>query len=64
MHLIEHLPEIVDMGVSQLRLDFTMETPEQMQEILKVYTKRAMYGEKTADCVGDYTKGHFKRGIE
>lgn len=64
LHLIEHLQEIEDMGVSQLRLDFTMETPAQMREVLKVYTKRAMYGEKTADCVEDYTKGHFKRGIE
>lgn len=64
LHLLEHLTEIEAMGVGQFRLDFTMESKARMQEVLKIYTKRAMYGEKTADCVGDYTKGHFKRGIE
>lgn len=41
------------------RLDFTFETPEQMEEVLNAfYTGIACPGK------GPFTKGHFKRGIE
>lgn len=64
LHLFEHLGDIEKLGVHDIRLDFTMESPEEMKQILSEYVKRVLYKEKTADYVEDYTKGHFKRGIE
>lgn len=64
LHLNEHLQEIEDMNVGQIRLDFTMESKEEMENILKLYSRHLLYGEKNADCVEEYTKGHFRRGIE
>lgn len=64
LHLYEHLEEIERLGVAQIRLDFTMESAEEMQNILNLYVKSAIHGEKNGNCVEDYTKGHFRRGIE
>ena len=50
--------------MKDIRLDFTMESAVETKKILDCYVKQALYKEKTADCVEDYTKGHFKRGIE
>lgn len=64
LHLLEHVPDIEKLGVHDIRLDFTMESKEEMKQILSDYVKQAIYKEKTAGFVDDYTKGHFKRGIE
>lgn len=64
LHLLEHVKDIDKMGVKDIRLDFTMESSEEMKQILNSYVKQAIYKEKTADSVESYTKGHFKRGIE
>ncbi|MBR3772288.1 MAG: DUF3656 domain-containing protein, partial [Clostridium sp.] len=64
LHLYEHLQEIEEMSVGQVRLDFTMECKEQVEGVLKLYSAQLLYGEKKADCVKEYTKGHFRRGIE
>lgn len=41
------------------RLDFTLESKEEMQEVL-----RAFFGGDLISLKGPFTKGHFKRGIE
>lgn len=41
------------------RLDFTLETKEEMQEVL-----RAFFDGDLISLKGPFTKGHFKRGIE
>jgi putative protease len=41
------------------RLDFTLETKEEMQEVLRAFFNGDMIRSK-----GPFTKGHFKRGIE
>ncbi|HAU87961.1 MAG TPA: hypothetical protein DCW90_21540, partial [Lachnospiraceae bacterium] len=64
LHLLEHVSDIEKLGVRDIRLDFTMESAVETKKILDCYVKQALYKEKTADCVEDYTKGHFKRGIE
>lgn len=64
LHLLDHVSDIEKLGVKDIRLDFTMESAVETKKILDCYVKQALYKEKTADCVEDYTKGHFKRGIE
>ncbi|MBQ7863128.1 MAG: U32 family peptidase [Lachnospiraceae bacterium] len=41
------------------RLDFTLETKEEMQEVLRAFFEDDFIASK-----GPFTKGHFKRGIE
>ena len=42
------------------RLDFTIETAEEVQKVLS-----AFFLENTKDLsTGSYTKGHWKRGVE
>lgn len=41
------------------RLDFTFETKEEMQEVLRAFFEDDLVASK-----GPFTKGHFKRGIE
>lgn len=47
-----------------LRLAFTMETPEQTKQILDAFADRFLHGEDTRDPLKDFTRGHFKRGVE
>jgi hypothetical protein len=56
---------ILKRGLSELRLDFTIEKEEQVESVLNFYTslviKREISGEFT---LGDFTNGHYKRGVE
>ena len=47
-----------------LRLAFTLETPEQTKEILDAFADHFLHGEDTKDPLKDFTRGHFKRGVE
>lgn len=47
-----------------LRLAFTMETAEQMTEILNAFADHFLYGKDTKEPCKDFTRGHFKRGVE
>ncbi len=47
-----------------LRLTFTLETPEQMRQILDTFADHFLHGEDTKDPLKDFTRGHFKRGVE
>ncbi|SES94222.1 putative protease [[Clostridium] aminophilum] len=51
------------LGCRWLRLTFTTETPEEAEKVLRAYGDVFLRGrERTADW--DYTKGHFRRGVE
>ena len=47
-----------------LRLAFTLETPEQMKAVLDAFADQFLHGEETRDPFKDFTRGHFKRGVE
>ncbi|SET01164.1 U32 family peptidase [[Clostridium] polysaccharolyticum] len=64
LHLIEHLEDIKNLGVSDVRLDFTMESGKEMERVLSCYTSYLRGKKEKSNCVENYTKGHFKRGIE
>lgn len=64
LHLVEHLSEIEAMGVGSLRLDFTMESKEEMSDIVNIYVDAWNGKSYRKDIVADFTRGHFKRGIE
>ncbi len=51
--------------ISNLRIDFTQESPERTREVLRYYTDRLSGGEPS-DIFGkeSFTTGHFSRGVE
>ncbi|MDD3217917.1 MAG: U32 family peptidase [Lachnospiraceae bacterium] len=51
------------MGISNYRLSFTLENQTQTNQILRDFEQGFIKEEKTS-IKWDYTKGHFKRGVE
>lgn len=49
---------------SVLRLSFTMETKQQMKELLNAYADQFRYGRNAEVVLKDFTRGHMKRGVE
>ncbi|MCD8083172.1 MAG: U32 family peptidase [Clostridiales bacterium] len=49
---------------SVLRLSFTLETPEEIREIIRAYAAHFRYGEEVSAPYGDFTRGHIRRGVE
>lgn len=47
-----------------LRLSFTIETPERAAEIADAFAEKFIRGREAAYGFGDFTRGHFKRGVE
>ena len=61
--LLEDVGTIKKMGHKWLRLDFTMESLEETEQILKTFRNSFCEGTKAA-ALPNTTKGHFYRGIE
>ena len=61
--LLEDMGTIKKMGHKWLRLDFTMESLEETEQILKTFRNSFCEGTKAA-ALSNTTKGHFYRGIE
>ena len=52
------------LDVSVLRLHFTIESAKEVGRIARAYVKSFCYGETVDSPVSDFTRGHFKRGVE
>ena len=62
--LLDNWEEIKTLSPHSLRLHFTIETPEKAEEITKAYID-CFFNNKTPSIPQeDFTRGHFKRGIE
>lgn len=55
--------EVLQMHPAVLRLEFTDETPEQIRQISKLYCSAFLKNEKNLQ-LKQFTRGHFKRGVE
>ncbi len=56
--------EVLRLGVSSLRLQFTFETGEEAREIVRKAAGVFLEGEPPLAAVKKGTRGHFKRGVE
>ncbi len=56
--------QVKRLGPSALRLQFTVEDGEQTREIIENFSQRFLYGRTDSLLEGEFTRGHFKRGIE
>lgn len=63
MVLLKEANQVKELGMQSLRLSFTTEDYETTQKIARLYVERYLH-ELPVDYKGEYTKGHFKRGIE
>ncbi|SDH45742.1 putative protease [Pseudobutyrivibrio sp. 49] len=55
--------DLLDLGVKEFRLDFTLEDFKETQEILRIYDN-VFNNNQLVHIKEDYTKGHLKRGVE
>ncbi len=65
LSLLNHLDEIRSLNPRNIRLDFTIETKEEVRAVTKSFV-RAYYGDGNIETYNpqNYTTGHFKRGVE
>ena len=59
VNLISNMTEIIKSNISSFRLDFIHESYEETMEVLRSYVERRWQGE-----FKNYTRGHYKRGVE
>lgn len=52
------------MGLAAARLDFTLESPEEVLDITDLFYRRMILHENTDDNVPAFTRGHFRRGVQ
>lgn len=64
--LLHHIEELEKIAPKAVRLSFTVESDEQMEEVFSLYRKTFKEGKKISieEYFKDYTNGHFKRGVE
>ncbi|SHJ42651.1 peptidase U32 family protein [Pseudobutyrivibrio xylanivorans] len=55
--------DLIDLGVKEFRLDFTLEDYKETEEILRIYDN-VFNNNQLVHIKEDYTKGHLKRGVE
>lgn len=48
----------------RIRLDFTMETALQTEQVIKVFLEKYQFNHESTTELEDYTTGHFKRGVD
>ena len=52
------------MGITGVRLQFTVENREDVEKILKAFKTSFAEKQEAEEPVKDFTRGHFKRGVE
>lgn len=63
LSLLEEREQVLELNPAHLRMDFTIETKEETEKILKYFVEKFRYNKKTG-TLKETTKGHFYRGIE
>ena len=64
--LMHHRKEIQKLAPKAIRLSFTIETKQKMEQVFAAYQDLFIEGKKISpdQYFSDYTNGHFKRGVE
>lgn len=58
VHLIEYIQDIYQMGITSIRLDFSVENPDEVYEITKAYLDKLTYNDHELN-LSDVTFGYF-----
>ena len=63
LSLLNLQKEVNALRPASLRIAFTVENARQVTEVLKRFETNMLKG-KTVEDLPDFTRGHFKRGVE
>ncbi|MGM0368856.1 MAG: DUF3656 domain-containing U32 family peptidase [Bacillota bacterium] len=64
LYLLQYLDEIKESGCEQFRLNFTIESKEEVLEIISAYQEKLAEPDKmVSTAIQNYTTGHFYRGV-
>lgn len=63
LSLLKDKKRIDDLKLRRLRLSFTTEEPAEAVGVIHAFADVFLHGEE-AELSGDFTRGHFKRGVE
>ena len=63
IYMADKLSDLLSLGVDTLRLNFTIETKEETERVIKAY-QQAMEGTVPSAVFDKITRGHFYRGVE
>jgi len=63
LSLLSNWDEVGNLGLKNIRLNFTFETFEETKNILQAFIRTYRYNSPAKE-IENYTRGHFKRGIE
>lgn len=64
LYLLDSRKEWGSWGLQAIRLAFTVETEKEMRRILEAGSASLRRGETPACPIRDFTRGHFRRGVE
>lgn len=62
LYLLDQMEAIQDMGISCVRLQFTIESAKKTQQVLEHFERIRAGQKESFDC--DYTRGHWNRGVK
>lgn len=62
--LLNNVEDVERLNASKLRLDFTLESVNEMKQIIHMYIYSFLQGKSVDISEMDYTRGHFKRGVK
>lgn len=64
LSLLSQREEIKSLGPSVLRMQFTSETEQEIRAVLHAFEAAFLLGQEAGEPVAEFTRGHFKRGVE
>lgn len=62
--LLSNSAEVSTLLMERIRLDFTYETEEETRQVVQRFTDKYIYKKNIEIDEKDYTRGHFKRGVD
>lgn len=63
LSLLKEKKRIDELGPARLRLSFTTENEQTVSEVLCAFADTFLHGKET-ELSGEFTRGHFRRGVE
>lgn len=64
LNLLDVREQVMKLGLSVLRLEFTDESEALSAEVIRTFSDAFIKGKDIVPLTGDYTRGHYKRGVE
>ncbi len=62
--LLSNYTEVKNLGMERIRLDFTYESEDETKQVLQRFADRYLHNKDIEFDEKEYTRGHFKRGVD